>query len=40
MIAASLGKGFGASGGLVMVGTDEQEEAIRRFAPTYVSMGA
>ena len=35
LIAASLGKGFGASGGLVMVGTPEQEQAIRRYAPTY-----
>jgi 7-keto-8-aminopelargonate synthetase-like enzyme len=35
IIAASLGKGFGASGGLVMVGTAEQEKCIRRYAPTF-----
>jgi 8-amino-7-oxononanoate synthase len=35
LVAASLGKGFGAAGGLVMVGTPEQEQTIRRYAPTY-----
>jgi 7-keto-8-aminopelargonate synthetase-like enzyme len=35
LVAASLGKGFGAAGGLVMVGTPEQEQMIRRYAPTY-----
>lgn len=35
IIAASLGKGFGASGGVVMLGTTAQDEAIRRYAPTY-----
>lgn len=32
IIAASLGKGFGASGGLLMLGTARQEELFRRFA--------
>jgi 7-keto-8-aminopelargonate synthetase-like enzyme len=32
IIAASLGKGFGASGGLIMLGTARQEELFRRFA--------
>lgn len=32
IIAASLGKGFGASGGMLMLGTAEQEEIFRRFA--------
>lgn len=32
IVAASLGKGFGASGGLVMLGTARQEELFRRFA--------
>ncbi|NLS07185.1 aminotransferase class I/II-fold pyridoxal phosphate-dependent enzyme [Rhizobium sp. P32RR-XVIII] len=32
IIAASLGKGFGASGGMLMLGTREQEEIFRRFA--------
>ncbi|PSS59991.1 7-keto-8-aminopelargonate synthetase [Ensifer sp. NM-2] len=32
IIAASLGKGFGASGGLLMFGTGRQEELFRRFA--------
>ncbi|TCN33331.1 aminotransferase class I/II-fold pyridoxal phosphate-dependent enzyme [Sinorhizobium americanum] len=32
IIAASLGKGFGASGGMVMLGTARQEELFRRFA--------
>jgi 8-amino-7-oxononanoate synthase len=32
IIAASLGKGFGASGGMLMLGSAEQEEIFRRFA--------
>lgn len=32
IIAASLGKGFGASGGMLMFGTDEQEALFRRYA--------
>jgi len=32
IIAASLGKGFGASGGMLMLGTARQEELFRRFA--------
>ena len=32
IIAASLGKGFGASGGLLMLGTARQEEIFRRYA--------
>lgn len=32
IIAASLGKGFGASGGLLMLGTEEQDALFRRFA--------
>jgi 8-amino-7-oxononanoate synthase len=32
IIAASLGKGFGASGGLLMLGTEEQDRLFRRYA--------
>lgn len=32
IIAASLGKGFGASGGMIMLGSDHQEELFRSFA--------
>lgn len=32
IIASSLGKGFGASGGLIMLGTSRQEELFRSFA--------
>lgn len=32
IIAASLGKGFGASGGLIMLGTSRQEDLFRSFA--------
>ncbi|PDT50317.1 7-keto-8-aminopelargonate synthetase [Sinorhizobium fredii] len=32
IIAASLGKGFGASGGMLLLGTARQEELFRRFA--------
>ncbi|HHL1992067.1 aminotransferase class I/II-fold pyridoxal phosphate-dependent enzyme [Acinetobacter baumannii] len=35
IIAASLGKGFGAAGGLLMLGSKEIENTIRRYAPTY-----
>lgn len=35
IIAASLGKGFGASGGLLMLGTSRQEELFRRFSIAY-----
>ncbi|MCA1408785.1 aminotransferase class I/II-fold pyridoxal phosphate-dependent enzyme [Ensifer sp. IC3342] len=32
IVAASLGKGFGASGGLIMLGTAHQEDLFRSFA--------
>lgn len=32
IIAASLGKGFGASGGMLMLGTDDQEALFRRYS--------
>lgn len=32
IVAASLGKGFGASGGILMLGTNSQELIFRRFA--------
>lgn len=35
IVAASLGKGFGASGGLLMLGTPRQEELFRRFSIAY-----
>ncbi len=35
IVAASLGKGFGASGGMLMIGSIEHEKTIRRYAPTY-----
>ncbi|WP_213290936.1 aminotransferase class I/II-fold pyridoxal phosphate-dependent enzyme [Bradyrhizobium sp. sGM-13] len=35
IIAASLGKGFGASGGMLMLGTHEQEALFRRYAIPY-----
>ncbi len=35
IIAASLGKGFGASGGLLMLGTRKQEELFRRYSIAY-----
>ncbi|QOZ36388.1 aminotransferase class I/II-fold pyridoxal phosphate-dependent enzyme [Bradyrhizobium sp. CCBAU 53421] len=35
IIAASLAKGFGASGGMLMLGTAEQEALFRRFAIPY-----
>lgn len=35
IVAASLGKGYGASGGLLMLGTPAQELLFRRFAIAY-----
>lgn len=35
IVAASLGKGYGAAGGMLMLGMREIENAIRRYAPTY-----
>ncbi|ERK10120.1 2-amino-3-ketobutyrate coenzyme A ligase [Serratia fonticola AU-AP2C] len=35
IIAASLGKGYGAAGGLLMLGSKEIENSIRRYAPSY-----
>ncbi|QCR35611.1 aminotransferase class I/II-fold pyridoxal phosphate-dependent enzyme [Nissabacter sp. SGAir0207] len=35
IVAASLGKGYGAAGGLLMLGSRKIEHAIRRYAPTY-----
>ncbi|KTT49677.1 hypothetical protein SB11R_10075 [Pseudomonas oryzihabitans] len=35
IVAASLGKGYGAAGGLLMLGTKHIENSIRRYAPTY-----
>jgi len=35
IVAASLGKGYGAAGGLLMLGTQQIENSIRRYAPTY-----
>src|SRR3546814_17173174 len=32
IVAASLGKGFGASGGVLMLGSREQEGWVRRYA--------
>jgi 8-amino-7-oxononanoate synthase len=32
IVAASLGKGFGASGGILMLGTERQAELFRRFS--------
>ena len=40
IIAASLSKGFGTNGGVLMLGTEEQEKLIRRYAvPHTFSMG-
>ncbi|MBC3212447.1 aminotransferase class I/II-fold pyridoxal phosphate-dependent enzyme [Serratia fonticola] len=40
IIAASLSKGFGTNGGVLMLGSDEQENLIRRYAvPHTFSMG-
>ncbi|MDA9512159.1 7-keto-8-aminopelargonate synthetase [Bradyrhizobium sp. CCBAU 11430] len=35
IIAASLGKGFGASGGMLMLGTSDQETLFRRYSVPY-----
>ncbi|WP_342710011.1 aminotransferase class I/II-fold pyridoxal phosphate-dependent enzyme [Bradyrhizobium sp. B124] len=35
IIAASLGKGFGASGGILMLGTADQEDLFRRYSIPY-----
>jgi len=40
IIAASLGKGFGASGGILMMGTAEQEKLFRSHAQPYVFSAA
>ena len=40
IIAASLGKGFGASGGILLLGTKEQEDLFRRYAPPYAFSAA
>ncbi|MER8425798.1 aminotransferase class I/II-fold pyridoxal phosphate-dependent enzyme [Mesorhizobium sp. M1403] len=40
IIAASLSKGFGVTGGVLMLGTEEQENLLRRYAvPHAFSMG-
>ncbi|MBM9400816.1 aminotransferase class I/II-fold pyridoxal phosphate-dependent enzyme [Gluconacetobacter azotocaptans] len=40
VIAASLSKGFGATGGVLMLGTEQQEKLLRRYAvPHTFSMG-
>src|SRR3546814_4838714 len=36
IVAASLGKGLGASGGVLMLGRREQEDVVRRYAQPYV----
>jgi 8-amino-7-oxononanoate synthase len=40
IIVASLGKGFGSSGGMLMLGTREQEDLFRRYSQSYVFSGA
>lgn len=40
IIAASLGKGFGASGGILMLGTEEQENLFRRYSIPYAFSAA
>ncbi|MER8467626.1 aminotransferase class I/II-fold pyridoxal phosphate-dependent enzyme [Mesorhizobium sp. M1396] len=40
IIAASLGKGFGASGGMLMLGTLEQEILFRRYSVPYAFSAA
>lgn len=40
IIAASLGKGFGASGGMLMLGSEEQEALFRRYSQPYVFSAA
>lgn len=39
-IAASLGKGFGASGGFLMLGDAQQERLVRQYAPPYAFSAA
>lgn len=40
IIAASLGKGFGASGGMLMLGTASQEDLFRRYSIPYAFSAA
>src|SRR3546814_3829990 len=40
IVAASLGKGFGASGGVLMLGSWEQEDVVRRYAQPYAFSAA
>jgi 7-keto-8-aminopelargonate synthetase-like enzyme len=40
IIVASMSKGMGATGGLLMLGTDEQEALFRRYSQSYVYSGA
>jgi len=40
VIAASLGKGFGASGAVLMLGSQEQEDLFRRYAQPYAFSAA
>src|SRR3546814_15399526 len=40
IVAASLGKGFGASGGVLMLGSREQEDVVRRYAQPYAFSAA
>ena len=40
IVAASLGKGFGASGGVLLLGTEQQEDIFRRFAQPYAFSAA
>ncbi|MDW9819754.1 aminotransferase class I/II-fold pyridoxal phosphate-dependent enzyme [Sinorhizobium meliloti] len=40
IIAASLGKGFGASGGMLMLGTKDQETLFRRYSIPYAFSAA
>jgi 8-amino-7-oxononanoate synthase len=40
IIAASLGKGYGASGGILMLGTADQEDIFRRYALPYAFSAA
>jgi len=40
IIAASIAKGFGASGGIIMLGTTAQEDLFRRYAQSYTFTAA
>ena len=40
IVAASLGKGFGASGGILLLGTEHQESLFRRYAQPYAFSAA